>query len=130
MQRSQVHGPGLRSVAFGLGLGSWPNPKVPDGFVAEFEGRGASQIVHFSFAESGFLSMQVSHVQSAAVGVFDVAVSVTLAMGLGDSQIVHFSLAESGFFSMHVSHVQSATGAGVIAGAGKADELVTVRPNV
>lgn len=103
--------------------------------------RGASQIVHFSVAESGFLSIHVSHVQSADAEVVvdddDEAGAgaegfVVFATGRGDSQIVHFSLAESGFLSIHISQVQSAAGADDDddAVALDFDELAAVRSKV
>ena len=81
-------------------------------------GRGASQIVHFSFALSGFLSEHIPHVHSAdddAVGAFMPAAAQSKALGAdlgaapgrGASQTVHFSFALSGFLSAHVSHVHS-----------------------
>lgn len=65
--------------------------------------------MHFSFAEAGFLSIHVPHVQSAVaeVEVDDDADAgaegfVVLPAGRGDSQMVHLSLAESGFLSIHI----------------------------
>ena len=59
IQRLQVQGPPLEEPE-GLG-GAEPNANPVDGFCA---GRRASHTVHFSLAESGFLSIHVSHVQS------------------------------------------------------------------
>ena len=60
IQRLHVHGPPVE-LAEGLG-GADPNAKEgPAGLGA---GRRASHTVHFSFAESGFLSIQVSQVHS------------------------------------------------------------------
>ena len=64
IQRLQVHGPPAE-LAEGLG-GADPNVKeAPAGLSA---GRRASHTVHFSFAESGFLSIQVSQVHSPVAG--------------------------------------------------------------
>lgn len=86
---------------------------------ADYFGLGASQIVHLSFALSGFCSMQVEHVQlppscffccapapQPVKGVDTAAVLAALVdCGRGSSQIWHFSLALSGFSNMHMEQV-------------------------
>lgn len=59
MHKLQVHGP--PAVAAGLG---GADPNVKEAPAALGVGRRASQIVHFSLAESGFFSIQVSQVHS------------------------------------------------------------------
>lgn len=109
----------------------------PDGAAALAPGLGASQMVHFSVAVLGFMSMQVSHFHSPpdlAAGAAGVAAvgfapnenppdgteggaggpegAAVFAPGRGASQMVHFSFAESGFFSMHSEHSHSLPCAG------------------
>jgi len=110
-------------------------PFAPDAFGG---GRGASQIVHFSFAVPGFFSMHVSHSHCSspcaaagaaeAVGAAGAAdPAAAFGAGRGVSQIVHFSFAVPGFFSMHVSHSHcSSPCVGIVAVAVAADvELVS-----
>lgn len=129
MQVSHVQGPDFRSAALALGC---PNMKLDvGGLGGPPAGRGASHMVHFSLADSGFCSMQVSHVQFAPVVAVDVIVGVAAlaagVIGRGASQMVHFSLAEAGLWSMQVSHVHCAAETGAVVFVDGLDELAAVR---
>ena len=66
IQRLQVHGPPAELVE---GLGG-ADPDANEAPVGRGAGRRASHTVHFSFAESGFLSIQVSQVHSPEAEAF------------------------------------------------------------
>lgn len=122
MHVEQVQLPADGATGFAMPAADQSNP-VFGGASGVDPGRRASQMVHFSLAESGLSSIHSLHFHvpaDAEEGFFIPAAAqsnpafveeLEAAAGLGASHIVHFSFADSGLFSMHSWHVHPFEGA-------------------